>query len=89
MFFRTDYHFWVDRPERQLIVVRGYTQAATASEARAAGRPSALEAANVKDAKVEYLLGTTVPVPGVTSLKPPQLRRPVPQRFGSAVLENT
>lgn len=86
-FFRTDYHFWMDEPDRQFVVVRAYTQAATASEARVVGRPAALAAANVEGAKVEYLLGTTVPVPGVTAAKAPHLRKTAPERFGSARLE--
>lgn len=86
-FFRTDYHFWVDQPQQKLVVVRGYTQSATASEARAIGRSAALAVAKVADVSVHYFLGTTVPVPGVTTAKAPQLRKPAYQHIESALLE--
>jgi hypothetical protein len=67
-FFRTDYHFLVRQPEHRLVIVRGYAQAESAAEARAVGRPAILAAANV-----EYLLEATVPVPGVTAPRAPEL----------------
>lgn len=69
--FRTDHVFWSNSDANYVTVVRAYTGASTATEARANSRGASAAASGLPLSKLVYVLGATVPVPGVTTPRAP------------------
>ena len=70
--YRTDHGFWRPADPENVFYVRTFEQARHGSAARRIGQLLALQVAKKQDQSFEYMQGFTMPVPGVTKLRPPE-----------------